>query len=87
MKLRAFVAKKRPVPLFTHLKKSATKPQSHKGTAKRLRETSCLRVFVAKKRVGPAFYPKKSAAKRLRETLCLRAFVAKKTDFQNVFSW
>ncbi|QTA90503.1 Uncharacterized protein dnm_065640 [Desulfonema magnum] len=42
---------------------------------------------MAKKRVGPAFYPKKSAAKRLRETLCLRAFVAKKTDFQNVFSW
>ncbi|QTA90505.1 Uncharacterized protein dnm_065660 [Desulfonema magnum] len=27
---------------------------------------------MAKKRVGSAFYPKKSAAKRLRETLCLR---------------
>ncbi|QTA93540.1 Uncharacterized protein dnm_096420 [Desulfonema magnum] len=50
---------------FSHIRKN--QPQRHRGITKRLRETSCLRAFVAKKRPLPLFtYPKKSAAKTQR---------------------
>ncbi|QTA85030.1 Uncharacterized protein dnm_010340 [Desulfonema magnum] len=60
--------KKWQVPLFTHPKKSAAKTQRHKGTTKRLRETSCLRVFVAKKMAGSAFHTSEKITRKVTKT-------------------
>ncbi|WP_207681423.1 hypothetical protein [Desulfonema magnum] len=60
VRLRAFVAKT-DVSRLLHIRKN--QPQRHKGTTERLRETLCLR---GKKRMRPAFYPKKSATETQR---------------------